>query len=129
MKYSRLQSTEAPKPLHLVENRAAIQFLPLPDAFDEFFAPHVAALLAFLRQLPLHHHLCGDAGMIGARKPQGDEPAHAVPAHDNVHLRLVEHVAHVKAAGYVGRRRRSVKTGRVSPGGGVTTANSFSLIQ
>src|SRR5258707_82140 len=30
----------------------------------------------------------------------------AMPAHDDVHLRLVEHVAHVQAAGNVGRRQQ-----------------------
>ena len=72
--------------------------LPLPHALNKFLAPHVAALFAFGRELALHHHLRGDAGMIGARQPQRDESAHAMPAHDDVHLRLVEHVAHVQAA-------------------------------
>ena len=99
------------QPLHLVEDRAAVELLPFPDALDKFFAAQVAALLAFLRELALHHHLRGDAGVIGARQPQRDEAAHAMPAHDDVHLRLVEHVAHVQAAGDVGRRQQQRENG------------------
>ncbi len=46
------------------------------------------------------------AGVIGARQPQRDKAAHAMPAHDDVHLRLVEHVAHVQAAGHIRRRQQ-----------------------
>ena len=45
--------------------------LPLPDALEELLAPHLAAAgLLALHQLPLDHHLRGDAGMVGARLPQ-----------------------------------------------------------
>ncbi len=90
--------------LHLVEDGAAVKLLPLPNALDKFLAAHVAALLAFFFQLLLDHHLCGDAGVIGAGQPERDEAAHAMPAHDDVHLRLVEHVAHVQAPRDIGRR-------------------------
>ena len=91
--------------LHLVEDGAAVELLPLPHALDKFFAAQVAALLAFFGEIALDHHLRGDAGMVGAGQPQGDETAHAMPADDDIHLRLVEHVAHVQAAGNVGRRQ------------------------
>ena len=94
------------QPLHLVENRAAVVLLPFPDALDERLAPQIAALLAFRRQLPLHHHLGSDAGVVGAGQPQRQKSAHAMPAHDDVHLRLVEHVAHVQAPGNVRRRKQ-----------------------
>ena len=42
--------------------------------------------------------------MVGAGDPEGEVAEHAVPAGEDVHLRLVEHVAHVQAAGDVGRR-------------------------
>ena len=44
--------------------------LPVPDAFDEGFATYIAAVLALTAKLALHHQLGGDAGVIGARKPQ-----------------------------------------------------------
>ena len=93
------------QPLHLIENGAAIFAFPFPNSLYELFAPQVATSLAFLRQLALDHHLRGDAGMIRPRQPQRDEPAHAVPAHQNVHLRLVEHVPHVQPPGDVRRRQ------------------------
>jgi hypothetical protein len=92
--------------LHLVEDGAAVVALPLPHALDEGLAAKLLAALAFGGQLALDHHLRGDAGVIGAGQPQGAAAAHAPPAGENVHLRLVEHVAHVQAAGDVGRRQQ-----------------------
>jgi hypothetical protein len=40
------------------------------------------------------------------REPRGWVALHAVPAGEDVHLRLVEHVAHVQAAGDVGGRQQ-----------------------
>ncbi len=94
------------QPFHLVENRAAVELLPLPHALNKFLASQIAAFFAFFREIALHHHLRGDAGMVRSRQPQRDKATHAVPAHNNVHLRLVEHVAHVQAAGYVRRRQQ-----------------------
>ena len=78
--------------------------LPLPHPFNEFFPSQVVAALALGGQLPLHHHLRGDSGMVGARLPQGGFAAHALVAHHGVHHRVVEAVPHVQAAGDVGRR-------------------------
>ena len=92
--------------LHLVENRAAVKLFPFPDALDKLLAAQLAPLLAFFFEVPLHHHLRGDAGMIRSRQPQRDESAHPVPAHDDVHLRLVEHVTHVQPSSHIGRRQQ-----------------------
>ena len=43
--------------------------------------------------------------------PQRDKPAHAMPAHDDVHLRLVEHVPHVQPSGHIWRRQKQRKHG------------------
>ena len=93
--------------LHLAEDRAAVVALPLPYAFDEGFAAKLLAGCAFFGELALDHHLRGDAGVIGAGEPEGAAAAHATPAGEDVHLRLVEHVAHVQAAGDVGRRQQN----------------------
>ena len=79
---------------------------PLPHALDEGLAAQLLARLAFRGKLALHHHLRGDAGVIGAGNPQRAPSAHAPPAGQDVHLRLVEHVAHVQASGDVGRRKQ-----------------------
>ena len=89
---------KASEPLYLAQATELITVLKRKTAAQ------VAALFAFRRELALDHHLSGDPGMVGAGKPQRQEAAHAMPAHDDVHLRLVEHVAHVQASGDVGRR-------------------------
>ena len=95
-----------PQPLHLVENRAAVLALPLPHPLDEPLAPQVTPPLAFLGELALDHHLSGDSGVIGSGQPKREKTPHPMPAHDDVHLRLVEHVSHVQAACNVGRRQQ-----------------------
>ncbi len=92
--------------LHLAEDGAAVVAFPLPDALNESVAAKLLAGVAFLHQLALDHHLGGDAGVIGAGQPEGAAARHAPPAGEDVHLRLVEHVAHVQAAGDVGRRQQ-----------------------
>ena len=91
--------------LQLVDDDAAALRLPLPDAFEEFGAAHVAAArLLPLHQLPLDHHLGGDAGVIGAGLPQHVAAAHALEAAENVLQRVVERVAHMQRARHVRRR-------------------------
>ena len=101
--------------LHLVEDRAAVELLPFPYSLDEFLAAQVAAFLAFFGELALDHHLRRDARVIGAGQPERDEAAHTMPAHDDIHLRLVEHVAHVQAAGDVRRRKQQGEYGTRFP--------------
>ena len=125
--------------LHLLEDGAAVVALPLPHALDEGLAAEFLARRAFFGQLALDHHLRGNAGVVGARHPQREPSAHAPPAGENVHLRLVEHVAHVQAAGDVGRGQKDRE--RLAAGDwpsepsfsacdvGVGTANSFSRTQ
>src|SRR5271157_6251918 len=73
------------QPLHLVEDGAAVVALPLPHALDKGFAAELLAAGAFGYQLPLDYHLRGDAGVVGARQPQGTATAHAPPADEDVH--------------------------------------------
>ena len=104
VKYSRDQSTEAPRRFIWSSDGGAVGLRPAPDALDEGFAAEVFAGGAFGGELALDHHLGGDAGVVGAGDPEGGVAEHAVPAGEDVHLGLVEHVAHVQAAGDVGRR-------------------------
>ena len=93
------------QPLQLVDDDAAALGLPLPDPFEEFFAAHVAAArLLPLHQLPLDHHLGGDAGMVGAGLPQHVAAAHPLEAAEDVLQGVVERVAHMQRARHVRRR-------------------------
>src|SRR5207253_6798219 len=56
--------------LHLRQDGAAVMLPPLPHPLDELFAAQRAPLHTFTRQLALHHHLGGDAGVVGAWDPQ-----------------------------------------------------------
>ena len=73
--------------------------------------------MPFARELPLDDELRGDAGVVGARLPEGVEAAHAVPADERVLERAALGVAHVQRAGDVGRRHRhdvdGARVGRV----------------
>ena len=83
---------------------AAGFLLPFPDALDELLASEVVTGQAFGLELAFHHHLGGDAGMIGARLPQGTVALHAVVADQRIHDRIVETVTHVQTAGDIRRR-------------------------
>ena len=78
--------------------------LPVPDAGEERLPPHAAPVEALGRQQPLHHHLRRDAGMVGARLPQGIPALHPTPAHKDVLQRVIEGMPDMQAAGHVGRR-------------------------
>ena len=89
---------------HLTGDGAARLLLPLPDTIDECFPSQVVAgLTLFIGQLAFHHHLGGDAGMVGAHCPQGVTTLHAAIAGEGIHDGVLEGVAHVQAAGHVGR--------------------------
>ncbi len=93
------------EPLQLIDDDAAALGLPLPDPLEEFLAPHLAAArLLPLHQLPLDHHLGGDAGVIGARLPQHIAAAHPLEAAEDVLQGVVERVPHMQRAGHVRRR-------------------------
>ena len=71
VKYSRDQSTEAPRRFIWSVMAEPYCVLPRPDAFGEGFAAEVAAGRAFGGELALDHHLGGDAGVVGAGDPDG----------------------------------------------------------
>src|SRR5687768_2184884 len=81
----------------------AVAFFPLPDFFDELFATELVTADALFRQLALDDHLCGDAGVIGARKPECVEAAHALPAAHDVDQSVDQAVSDVKPSGDVRR--------------------------
>ncbi len=99
---------EAP---HLPDDRPARALLPFPHLGDERRPAHLAAadIGARARQLALDHHLRRDAGMVRARLPQHRLAAHPLEADQRVLDRVVEGVAHVQAAGDVGRRQHDAE--------------------
>ena len=106
------------EPLQLIDDQAAGLFLPFPDAAHELVAAELAAVrLLALHQLPLDHHLGGDAGMIGAGLPQHVAAAHALEADEHVLQRVVERVAHMQRAGHVRRRDDDGEGPRAGPSG------------
>ena len=64
-------------------------------------------------ELAFHHDLGGDAGVVGARLPQGVVARHAVIAGERVHQGVLEGVPHVQRAGDVGRRQHDAVGGSV----------------
>ena len=94
----------AAKLFELVDDDAAVLFLPLPDAFQKLVAAEiVAGLFLLLAQLALDDGLRGDAGMIGARKPENLMPRLARAAGEDVLKRVVEHMSERQDAGHIRR--------------------------
>ena len=92
--------------LELIDDLSAGFFFPFPDTLDEFLAAKArAALIATISgELALHHHLCRDACMVGARLPADILAAHPLKPNQRVLKRIVKRVAHVQDASDVGRR-------------------------
>ena len=92
------------QPAQLPRDRAARLLLPFPDIRDELFAAHVGPLHPLTRKIAFHHHLRGDARMVGAHDPQRIFPAQPFVAHDDVLQRIVQRMADMQRSGDVGRR-------------------------
>ena len=78
--------------------------LPFPDFGGERLAAEVMPRLALRVQLALDHHLCGNAGVVAARLPQGAATVHALVADERIHDGVLEGMPHVQRAGNVRRR-------------------------
>ena len=90
--------------LELLDDPCARLGLPLPDAVDEGLAPEVVPGLAVLCDLALHHHLGGDAGVVGPGQPQDVLAFDAVVARQQVLEGVVERVPEMERARHVRRR-------------------------
>jgi hypothetical protein len=104
------------EPAQLVDDGAARLGLPFPDPGQELVA--IEQLLVgvarchaldgepdtLLLEVAHHDHLGRDAGMVGTGLPQHVIALHAPPADQHVLQRVVEGMAHVQAAGDIGRR-------------------------
>ena len=92
--------------LELLDDDAAVLFLPCPDFLQEFFPAEVFAVLhdALLAQALLDDRLGGDAGVVGAGQPEDFVAFHARQPRQDVLNGVVEHVPQRQHAGDVGRR-------------------------
>src|SRR5690606_40815888 len=94
-----------PELAHLAEDAPAGLLLPLPHPPYELLAPQVVAGQTLLGELALDDVLGGDAGMVGARKPERLEAAHARTPDQRVLDRVIEGVPDMQRARDVGRRQ------------------------
>ena len=91
--------------LKLARDHRLILVLERLNLGDKLITLEVAAaLLLFLHHALLDHRLRRNAGVVGARHPQGLVPAHAMGPHQDVLDRVVEGVAEVQRRRDVGRR-------------------------
>ena len=126
--------------LQLVQNRAAALLLPLPYPLDEGLPPQFLPGDPFLRELPLHHVLGGDPGVVGARKPEGVAAVHPGVSQKDVLQRDVQRVPHVEGTRDVRRGdddrewiarpgRIGVKGSRRDPGGVPTLLHCLRVVR
>ncbi len=94
----------AAKPLELVQDDAAVFFLPLPDAFDELLAAQVVAGLSFPGEFLLDDVLGGDPRVIRPGHPEGVVALHAAVAGHDILQGVVQGVPHVEHPCYIGGR-------------------------
>ena len=93
------------KLFELLDNDAAVFFLPLPNPLQEFLAAEIeAALLLFLFELLFHDHLRGNARVVRPRQPKDLFAIHARFAGEDVLDGVVEYVPHVQHTGNIWRR-------------------------
>jgi len=71
--------------------------------YPEGVPPKVLAALPFFSERFFHNVLRGDAGVIGARHPQGVCALHTRKADEDILKGAVERMAHVKDARHIGR--------------------------
>ena len=85
----------------LLDDDAAVFFLPLPDTFEEFFAAQIVAMPDFTGffQRSLDDGLRGDTGVVGAGQPEDFPAVHARLATENVLNGVVEDMPHREHAG------------------------------
>ena len=89
----------------LAGDRATGLRLPVPDALEEGLASHVAAaLIAGGGELALHHHLGGDARVVGAGQPQHRLAPHPPKARQHILQGGVQRVTEMERARHVRRR-------------------------
>ena len=94
----------ASEPLELLDDGAAVLFLPGPDPLEEAFAAQFLLAPALPGQFPLDHGLRGDARVVRARQPERLEPLHPAPPDQDVLDGHVEGVPEMQGPGHVRRR-------------------------
>ena len=93
------------QPLELLDDAGRAAALPIPAAFLKSLTAQVVAGEALGGQLPFHHVLQADTGVVVARQQQRGPALHAPPPPNNILDQVTESMAHVQLTGHVGRRR------------------------
>ncbi len=86
---------------------------PCPAPLDELLPAQVVAGQPFLAQLPLHHVLGGDTGVVSAGQVERLLAPHTIVARHPILDGHRHRVAQVQDAGHVGRRHRDTPRGAV----------------
>ena len=91
------------EPFQLLDDDAAVLFLPVPDATEEGFAAEIVAVTdgALFLEGFLDHGLGGDAGVVGAGQPEDLFAFHARLARKDILDRIVQHVTEREDTGDV----------------------------
>ena len=113
---------------HLCGDGLAAFLFPLPHLGDKGLSPQVMPANTLGLQLPLHHDLGGNAGVVGARYPDRVGAQHAVVAGKRIHDGLVERVPHVQRASHIGWRQLDGKSGCISMRRATTSVAGLSVI-
>ena len=101
----------AAEALELLDDDPPVLLFPLPDPLEKLLPPQIApCLLLLLAQLPLHHRLGGDAGVIGAGQPKYLMPRLPRPPGEDILQGIVEHVTEGEHTRDIGRRNNNGKT-------------------
>ena len=90
----------------LLKDSPAGFLLPLPDPLDELLAPEVVPGEPLVLELPLHHDLRRDPGMVDARYPERVVPLHSLVSAQDVLEGGPARMPHVKRPRHVGGRNR-----------------------
>jgi len=95
--------TAGPDGLELLQDGPPRVLHELPGPLHEGLPPEILPGLSFLGQLPLHHVLGCDAGVVRSRDPEGGPSLHSPPAYEDVLDGVVQAMPHVENRRHIGR--------------------------
>ncbi len=96
--------TGVAKFFHLLNNAVTILFFPLPDFFYKLFPSQIMPRDTLFCQRALYHILSCYTSMICAWQPKNVISCHPFVSTNNVLKSIVESMAYMKRACYIGRR-------------------------
>ncbi len=91
----------------LLQDNAAMLFLPLPSVFEEFLAADIFFVDPLGLELGHHFAFRRNGGVVRSRYPAGVFAVHAGLADEHIVQRVVQHVSHVQDTRHVRRRNHN----------------------